>query len=198
MPNPLAIVERLRRPESRAPGFRHLTVLLPHEIVDAGRSSLPCIERTNPLSISLRNARSFSTWESNVRPICSWSSAGRRSTSAMACSRVLTMKPAYQIRRSRASVPLGGLTRPAMTKQGRLAFPLPADDIEAREVGGGRATRQPGQIRKEAALTSAVRVARQPPTFITVGRMSEATSGVRASGTQASGFRFAHPGYTDP
>src|SRR5437660_8094005 len=33
-----------------------------------------------------------------------------------------------------------------------------------REVGGGRATRQPGQVRKEAALTSAVRVARQPPT----------------------------------
>src|SRR5262249_31710042 len=31
--------------------------------------------------------------------------------------------------------------------------------------GGGRATRQPGQVRKEAALTSAVRVARQPPTF---------------------------------
>src|SRR5262245_8312393 len=34
-----------------------------------------------------------------------------------------------------------------------------------REVGGGRATRQPGQVRKEAALTSAVRVARQPPTL---------------------------------
>src|SRR6266545_3541327 len=34
-----------------------------------------------------------------------------------------------------------------------------------REVGGGRATRQPGQVRKEAALTSAVRVARQPPTY---------------------------------
>src|SRR4051794_14565592 len=33
-----------------------------------------------------------------------------------------------------------------------------------REVGGGRATRQPGQVRKEAALTSTDRVARQPPT----------------------------------
>src|SRR5690349_24331495 len=48
---------------------------------------------------------------------------------------------------------------------GQLAFsPCPAD-IGAREVGGGRATRQPGQVRKEAALTSAVRVARQPPTL---------------------------------
>src|SRR5262249_60331509 len=37
--------------------------------------------------------------------------------------------------------------------------------IWGREVGGGRATRQPGQVRKEAALTSAVRVARQPPTL---------------------------------
>src|ERR1700690_35987 len=36
--------------------------------------------------------------------------------------------------------------------------------IKDREVGGGRATRQPGQIRKEAALTSTDRVARQPPT----------------------------------
>ncbi len=45
-----------------------------------------------------------------------------------------------------------------------LAFRSSAADISGREVGGGRATRQPGQIRKEAALTSAVRVARQPPT----------------------------------
>src|SRR6188508_174645 len=36
-----------------------------------------------------------------------------------------------------------------------------------REVGGGRATRQPGQVRKEAALTSTDRVARQPPTQFT-------------------------------
>ena len=36
-----------------------------------------------------------------------------------------------------------------------------------REVGGGRATRQPGQVRKEAALTSTDRVARQPPTHFT-------------------------------
>src|SRR5262245_53709462 len=42
-----------------------------------------------------------------------------------------------------------------------------------REVGGGRATRQPGQVRKEAALTSAVRVARQPPTFITAGEAQD-------------------------
>ena len=46
-----------------------------------------------------------------------------------------------------------------------LAFPPSAGQYSSREVGGGRATRQPGQIRKEAALTSAVRVARQPPTL---------------------------------
>src|SRR5690348_10350759 len=62
-------------------------------------------------------------------------------------------------------------TSPAMTFPARctgtlaqLAFPSRRPDISPREVGGGRATRQPGQIRKEAALTSAVRVARQPPT----------------------------------
>ena len=48
-----------------------------------------------------------------------------------------------------------------------------------REVGGGRATRQPGQVRKEAALTSAVRVARQPPTlsYRCSPRLSGANSG---------------------
>src|SRR5262249_15515705 len=46
------------------------------------------------------------------------------------------------------------------------AFSLGAAGLEAGGVGGGgRATRQPGQVRKEAALTSAVRVARQPPTL---------------------------------
>src|SRR5215472_8345709 len=54
---------------------------------------------------------------------------------------------------------------PHAGRGGKLAFrPCPAD-INGREVGGGRATRQPGQVRKEAALTSAVRVARQPPTI---------------------------------
>ena len=42
-------------------------------------------------------------------------------------------------------------------------FPPGRSRYKGREVGGGRATRQPGQVRKEAALTSAVRVARQPP-----------------------------------
>jgi len=81
-------------------------------------------------------------------------------------------------------------------ERGQLAFrPCPAD-INGREVGGGRATRQPGQVRKEAALTSAVRVARQPPTSAHVARMSEATSGNRARGRCAApGYRFAHPGY---
>src|SRR5260370_35148408 len=35
-----------------------------------------------------------------------------------------------------------------------LAIPCGCADIGDREVGGGRATRQPGQVRKEAALTS--------------------------------------------
>ena len=43
-------------------------------------------------------------------------------------------------------------------------FPPPLARYRSREVGGGRATRQPGQVRKEAALTSTDRVARQPPT----------------------------------
>ena len=47
---------------------------------------------------------------------------------------------------------------------GRACFPVVHGRYKRWEVGGGRATRQPGQIRKEAALTSAVRVARQPPT----------------------------------
>jgi len=47
---------------------------------------------------------------------------------------------------------------------GRACFPLAYGRYKRWEVGGGRATRQPGQVRKEAALTSAVRVARQPPT----------------------------------
>src|SRR6185312_15165760 len=53
----------------------------------------------------------------------------------------------------------------------------------AREVGGGRATRQPGQIRKEAALTSTDRVARQPPT-----RFSTMIFGLRPL---AAGLRVA-------
>src|SRR5581483_11263507 len=61
--------------------------------------------------------------------------------------------------------PLRCASRGRMKKGRQLAFsPCPAD-INGREVGGGRATRQPGQVRKEAALTSAVRVARQPPTL---------------------------------
>src|SRR5689334_23478468 len=32
-------------------------------------------------------------------------------------------------------------------------FPLPLAPNTDREIGGGRATRQPGQVRKEAALT---------------------------------------------
>ena len=46
----------------------------------------------------------------------------------------------------------------------QTCFPPPSARYRGREVGGGRTTRQPGQIRKEAALTSTDRVARQPPT----------------------------------
>src|SRR5581483_11670331 len=49
IPNPLAIVERLRRPERRAPGYGHLPVLLPDKIVNAGLSSLSRIERADTL-----------------------------------------------------------------------------------------------------------------------------------------------------
>ena len=45
-----------------------------------------------------------------------------------------------------------------------LAFCCRSPHIAPREVGGGRAARQPGQVRKEAALTSQMRVVVQPPT----------------------------------
>jgi len=49
---------------------------------------------------------------------------------------------------------------------GLACFPRPEARYRAREVGGGRATRQPGQVRKEAALTSPVRVVVSlPPHF---------------------------------
>ena len=51
-----------------------------------------------------------------------------------------------------------------LVESGRACFPVVHGRYKRWEVGGGRATRQPGQVRKEAALTSAVRVARQPPT----------------------------------
>src|SRR5438034_854882 len=55
--------------------------------------------------------------------------------------------------------------RKASTTLGTAAcFLAPLARYRNREVGGGRTTRQPGQVRKEAALTSTDRVARQPPT----------------------------------
>src|SRR5262249_11675148 len=59
------------------------------------------------------------------------------------------------------------------------------------EVGGGGATRQPGQVRKEAALTSAVRVARQPPTFPSMRhaktwRRAGGPDGIMSDGTKQS------------
>src|SRR5215218_568640 len=47
IPNPLAIVERLGRPERRAPGFGHLPALMPDEIGNARHSSLSRIERAD-------------------------------------------------------------------------------------------------------------------------------------------------------
>src|SRR6185436_18032076 len=53
----------------------------------------------------------------------------------------------------------------------------PGGRYRGREVGGGRTTRQPGQVRKEAALTSTDRVARQPPT--------ESTASLACAGASA-------------
>src|SRR6185312_14500573 len=53
-------------------------------------------------------------------------------------------------------------------------FPPPKVRYRSREVGGGRATRQPGQVRKEAALTSPVRVVVSLPPNSTPRRQSRA------------------------
>src|SRR5215469_14537181 len=46
------------------------------------------------------------------------------------------------------------LTNRSATGIGRACFPIVRGRYRSREVGGGRATRQAGQVRKEAALTS--------------------------------------------
>ena len=74
-----------------------------------------------------------------------------------------------------------GQARAGRIGAGLLAFRPRSPDIGPREVGGGRATRQPGQVRKEAALTSTDRVARQPPTIF-----REANS-ARMRGRQSDG-----------
>src|SRR5271154_6325496 len=81
------------------------------------------------------------------------------------------------MRKARSSPLEHSLTRGrASQKSGACFLPL-LGQYSPREVGGGRATRQPGQVRKEAALTSAVRVARQPPTLRSgTGPISFATS----------------------
>src|SRR6186997_1676691 len=50
------------------------------------------------------------------------------------------------------SVPDTPLSR-GMTAQDPACFPELLAPNKDREIGGGRATRQPGQVRKEAALT---------------------------------------------
>ena len=51
--------------------------------------------------------------------------------------------------------------RPGASCQGRAET-----SYRRREVGGGRNTRQPGQVRKEAALTRPLRVSVQSPTLL--------------------------------
>src|SRR5215831_1798206 len=69
---------------------------------------------------------------------------------------------------------------------GRACFPTVCSRYRSWEVGGGRATRQPGQVRKEAALTSAVRVARQPPTYSSIrSQQADNPCGREADGTMS-------------
>src|SRR5262249_30474188 len=82
-------------------------------------------------------------------------------------------------RKQRIERPVGGAVGGGSSKHGRIlarrrrqgrrepraaCFARADSRYRGREGGGGRATRQPGQVRKEAALTSTDRVARQPPT----------------------------------
>ena len=61
---------------------------------------------------------------------------------------------------------------------GVLAFDGDIADMSLREVGGGRATRQPGQVRKEAAPTSQARVIvpASHPFLMSAARFTRATS----------------------
>src|SRR5688572_17837180 len=82
---------------------------------------------------------------------------------------------------------------PAMTKQGwfrRMArtnpacFPTLLAPNKDREIGGGRATRQPGQVRKEAALTRSGS-GRSSVSYLFFGRIAQ---GERKSPRLAPGF----------
>src|SRR6185312_3140969 len=72
-------------------------------------------------------------------------------------------------------------------------FPPPKVRYRSREVGGGRATRQPGQVRKEAALTSPVRVVVSLPPNSTPRRQSRAEH-APADGTMSEPANPAGPG----
>jgi hypothetical protein len=64
IPDTVAIGERLGRPQSGAPGGRHLAVLLPEEVVDAGLASLARIERVEALvDLSTQGAQFFDVGE---------------------------------------------------------------------------------------------------------------------------------------
>src|SRR5579872_4671779 len=71
IPNPFAVSESLRLPERHAlaSAIYRFFCRMKSSMLD----SLPCPASSErmPLSISARNARSFSTCESKVRPICS-------------------------------------------------------------------------------------------------------------------------------
>ena len=203
--NPFAVSESLRRPERHAPGLGHLPILLSDEIADAGLSTLSCIERTDALvdfraqcsqlldvreqgpsdlflilggqPLYLGNGLFECFDHEHIVPDRTTQVRGRQRLAARRkspCCRMATPRRAHS--KALPAAPLHD-----------ACFPPAPGQYSLREVGGGRATRQPGQIRKEAALTSAVRVARQPPTlFMSVARMSAATSGVGAAGTQES------------
>src|SRR5262249_3053332 len=59
--------------------------------------------------------------------------------------------PSISTDRSSLDTPLS----PGMTADNPACFPALLAPNRDREIGGGRATRQPGQVRKEAALTRA-------------------------------------------
>ena len=204
IPNPFAVSESLRRPERHAPGLGHLPILLSDEIVDAGLSSLSCIERTDALvdfraqCSQLLDVREqgpsdlflilggqplylgnglFECFDHNhIIPDRTTQVRGRQRLAARKspCCRMATP------RRAHSKALAAALLHDACFRPFSGQYTL-------REVGGGRATRQPGQIRKEAALTSAVRVARQPPTLLRIGRSFALTLRCEPTGPARSG-----------
>src|SRR3990172_6496931 len=83
----------------------------------------------------------------------------------------------------------GGLPPPAGRDvldgaRGRVVTRPPIPHNPVREAGGGRVRRQPGQVRKEAALTNCIRVVRQSLTLALTGadRIAKVRSGALRGG----------------